>query len=110
MLNLYGLIEFALGKDEAGKVDTSIPQGVFDAQYPGQREQNAGWYYAPEAKLMGRLLTKGECWDRIVHRMGKGELTARIGSQELPAYICAQWTCFRQHVERGEIQLEEVAP
>jgi hypothetical protein len=113
MLTNGRLIELALGRDEARHVDTAIPQSVFDAQYPGQREQNAGWYYdrggttdGPRS-LTGRLLTVEECWGRVRHRLDKGKLQATMMGLEIPAFICLQWKCFEQHVQRGEIILEE---
>jgi hypothetical protein len=67
----------------------------------------AGWYYAPEAKIFGRLLTREECWKQITHRLGTGKLTATIRDGEDVSYIVKDWPCLRFHVTRGEITLEE---
>lgn len=105
-MNLGELIQLALGEEEARKVDTAIPQDVFNGMTQAQRENRAGWYYAPEAKIFGRLLTKDECWKEIRHKLREGKLSAYMGSQELPYYV-ADWTCFRKHCEAGEITLAQ---
>ena len=106
MLTIGKLIEHALGPDEASMVDTAIPQGAFDAMGVAARSQIAGWYYAPEAKLMGRLLTKEECWQRILFRLGYGGLKAMMAAMDV-THLVPEWGCFRFHVEQGHIQLEE---
>jgi hypothetical protein len=106
MLTLNKLIELALGCDEARKVDTAIPQGVFDSMTQAAKNDIAGWYYAPEVKLMGRLLTQSECWRQIYFRLGQGELKATMMDHDV-SWLADTWPCFRSHVERGEIRLEE---
>lgn len=117
MFTIGQLIELALGKDEAKHVDTAIPQYVFDRMTQGQRQGYAGWYYErtgvvqPDGyvkrSLMGRLLAKDECWQEIEHKIKQGRITASILGFENPLLV--EWPCFRQHVERGEIQLEEAS-
>ena len=113
MLNTYRVIELALGKEEARHVDTALPQGFVNQQHPLERANNAGWWYPMQENgrrsLMGQRLTLKECWQQILDRLDKGELKARMGDQEIYAYHCATWPCFRDHVERGEIQLEEAS-
>jgi len=99
------LIDLALGPTEANKVDTAIPQPVFDAMTQAARSNIAGWYYAPEAKLFGRLLTKDECWREILNKLQNGTLKATMGDLDI-GYVAQHWPCFRFHVENGEIQLE----
>jgi hypothetical protein len=103
-MNLGQLIELALGPEQARKVDTAIPQAVFDQMTQAARENIAGWYYAPEAGLMGRLLTKDECWQEIKNKLHNGKLWAFIAGVEI-GYAAQQWPCLRYHVERDEIQL-----
>lgn len=99
------LIELALGPEEARKVDTAIPQGVHDQMTQAARENIAGWYYAPEVKLMGRLLTKQECEDQIRHKLASGKLHAFMAGSEDIAFVVAQWPCLFQHAARGEVDI-----
>jgi hypothetical protein len=107
MLTLGRLIELALGAEEAKKVDTAIPQSVFDHMTPVARENIAGWYYAPEVKLMGRLLTREECWSLVKIRLKNGRLSATMAGGENIGYVVADWHCLRDHASRGEIQITE---
>lgn len=107
MLTLGKLIDLALGKEEARKVDTAIPQDVFDRMTPVARENIAGWYYAAEAKLHGRLLTREECWSLVKLRLKNGKIKATMAGGEDIGYVVADWYCLRDHACRGEIQLEE---
>lgn len=106
MITIFKLIEYALGPKEAGKVDTAIPQTVFDSMNKYARQDIAGWYYAPECKIMGRLLTKTECWAEIMDRLDNGELTAHMLDRDV-TYVVTRWKCFQSHVEAGEITLNE---
>ncbi len=98
------LIELALGADEARKVDTAIPQSVFDTMSETSRDDIAGWYYAPEAKYGGRLLTQTECHSLIKARIERWQVVAIMMDTDI-SHIAVKWACLRQHVERGEIQL-----
>ncbi len=73
-LTRANLVELALGEAEARKVDYAIPQGMFDRYSEAIRADIAGWYYAPEAKIFGRLLTQTECWRIIQKKVEAGEL------------------------------------
>lgn len=106
------LVQLALGPEEANKVDFSIPQSVFDNLGPKNRENIAGWYYAPEAKVFGRLLTQSECWDLIRARLHKGELVAEALVNEEGRYhvgvlpsCTGDWPCLQYHAQRGEIRV-----
>jgi len=114
------LIELALGKDEARKVDTAIPQTVFDAMTQQAREGIAGWYYAPEAKIFGRLLTQAECWTEIKRKIQTGKLRTKFNAHwardehdvlDMTSRVMVNdWPCFQWHAERGEIVIEVVEP
>jgi hypothetical protein len=108
MLTTQSLIELALGAEEARKVDTAIPQHIFDGMTPVARENIAGWYYAPEVKLMGRLLTREECWSLIKLRLREGKLTATMAGGENIGYTVANWHCLRDHACRGELQIKRL--
>jgi hypothetical protein len=77
-----------------------------------QREDSAGWYYdrtgnGVARSLLGRPLSKTECWMQIRHRLKKGELSAHIGGGEYDiAYVAADWDCLPQHAYRGEITIQ----
>ena len=106
MLTIGRLIELALGPEEARHVDTSIPQHVFDGMTQAARDNIAGWYYAPEVRVLGRLLTKEECWKEILHKVNGGSMIVTMGDRELWGPTVAAWICFREHVERGDILIE----
>lgn len=103
MMTRGELIELALGKDSAGKVDTAIPQEVFDGMTSAARDNIAGWYYAPEAKIFGRLLTQEECWREVINKLRSGELTASLAGVEDVGHVVVDWPCLRYHAERSEI-------
>jgi hypothetical protein len=107
MFTVANLVELALGEEGARKVDYSIPQPVFDQMTEPARRNIAGWYYAPESGLFGRLLTKDECWAQIQHKVKQGKLFATMGLGEMDeiGYVAADWPCFRFHVEQGHIIL-----
>ncbi|HWK31095.1 MAG TPA: hypothetical protein VNR20_03325 [Terriglobales bacterium] len=110
MLNKLELLDLALGKDEARKVDLAIPQDVFNQMTPTAREDVAGWYYAPEAKIFGRLLTLTECWKNVMADLENGKIVVAsvMGvDDELGGftYRVRQWPCLKEHVLRGEITL-----
>src|SRR4030095_4048408 len=48
MMTTGRLIELALGKERANRVDYAIPQPVMNGMSQKQREDVAGWYYEPE--------------------------------------------------------------
>lgn len=109
-MNTGQLVELALGKEEARKVDYAIPQGVFDAMTEHARNDRAGWYYAPECKLSGRLLTQSECWTEIKRRLRSGKLKAFLRTYPQAVdmtEIAVEWPCLRSHVERSEILITE---
>lgn len=108
MLSNGRLIELALGEEEARKVDTAIPQEVFDSLNLSERANTAGWYYEGRS-LMGRRLTVPECWNLIHQRIGRGELRLFMLGQDV-TYVVKDWFCLRYHIERGEIQVEEAQP
>jgi hypothetical protein len=102
MFTVANLVELALGEEEARKVDYAIPQPVFDQMTEPARRNIAGWYYAPESGLFGRLLTKDECWAQIQHKVKQGKLFADwhgIGRCDTAVH----WPCFHFHVEQGHI-------
>jgi hypothetical protein len=108
MLTNGRLIELALGKERANRVDTAIPQGASNGLSQKQREDVAGWYYEPEkCAYMGRLLTRSECWHQIRHEMRESRLSATLG----PDYECdlafalADWPCLEYHALRGEVHI-----
>lgn len=105
-MNIGQLIEFALGPEQARKVDTSIPQQVFDRMAPTARDDIAGWYYGPEDKIFGRLLTREECWQKIHNRLLEGTLQAFMGDTEV-GYVACHWPCLRYHANRDEITFKE---
>jgi hypothetical protein len=103
------LIALALGDDESNKVDTAIPQSVFDAMTSTARDDIAGWYYAPECHYMGRLLTQTECWRQIIDKLNRYQLRATMLGHDV-SFIVTKWDCLRAHCERGEIQIERETP
>jgi hypothetical protein len=105
-MNLYRLIELALGVDEARKVDTSIPQQIFDGMNQAQRANIAGWYYSPKANIFGELLTKEQCWKKVMDRLLVGGLTASMAGLDV-TYRVKDWPCLQSHVLAGEVILEE---
>jgi hypothetical protein len=111
MFTKLTLIDLALGRAEANKVDLAIPQGVHDQMTQAARNDIAGWYYAPEVKLFGRLLTMTECWQQIVHKLREGKLYAFLGNDDDQShnlgYMLVEWPCLRYHVERGEVIIRE---
>lgn len=116
-LTVGALIDLSLGRTEGRKVDFAIPQDVFNQMTPTARANIAGWYYAPEARAFGRLLTQDECWTALQARIYAGTVrvrwnlpTLRDGEAlepHLAEYLMKRWPCFRAHVERGELLLEE---
>ncbi len=109
------LITLALGDDESRKVDTAIPQAVFDAMTEAAREDIAGWFYDVNHKLDGRLLTQSECWQQIRHHLDTGRLAACIGgfTQDRTDSVIADithrakdWPCLRQVCERGDVHIQ----
>lgn len=111
MMNKQELIDLALGKEEGRKVDFAIPQPVFDQMTPAAREDIAGWYYAPEVKIFGRLLTISECWKNIMAHLENGKIvvTSVMGTADSHGFFThrvRQWPCLKDHVLRGEITLE----
>ena len=110
MFTVGKLIQLALGYEEARHVDTALPQHFVNSQTEYERQNNAGWYYDKNASggrsLMGRRLSKAECWSEIRHKVRQGQLVATMVGEDLSSVV-ADWPCFHEHVERGEIQLEE---
>lgn len=109
MLTIGRLLELAFGADEARKIDTAIPQQVFDAMTPTARADIAGWYYDVNNRTFGRLLTQTECWTVLKARVEHYQLELRMMDHDV-SFIAKEWPCLRQHAERGEIQIVESAP
>jgi hypothetical protein len=100
------LAELALGKERANRVDSAIPQPVFNGMSQAQRDDVAGWYYEPEkANVFGRLLTQTECWTAIRRHLLEGRLMATVGAAtDLDlGWAIAEWPCLPYHVERREV-------
>lgn len=100
------LIELALGKEEARKVDTAIPQGVFNAMTQTARQDIAGWYYGAATGLCGRLLTQTECWTEILYKIRDRQLRVTMMDHDV-TLVVENWPCLRQHAERDEVQITE---
>lgn len=108
MMTVSRLIELALGADRAQRVDTAIPQATFNSLTQTQCEDVAGWYYEPEkAALMGRLLTRSECWTQIRHELRENRLSATLGPnyEDDLGYVLAEWPCLEYHALRGEVHI-----
>jgi hypothetical protein len=99
------LVPLALGEAEARKVDYAIPHEVMMGLTHTAREDVAGWYYDAPHRLMGRLLTKTECWREVLAGLQNGTIRAHLYDTDI-TYWAKAWPCLRQHAERGEIALE----
>lgn len=110
-LSRADLVKLALGEEEVSKVDFSPPQDVFDRMTETARNDIAGWYYAPEAGLMGRLLTQTECWTEIRKKIANSALNVEIYVYDHPDWHVGHvetahaWPCLRWHVEQGHMTI-----
>jgi hypothetical protein len=104
-MNIRELHVLALGRDEADMVDTAIPQALMDSLSIAERANVAGWYYAPECKIFGRLLKVSECWEIIRTRLENGELRVWMAGTDITPYA-RTWPCLRIHEQKGELTIE----
>lgn len=106
-MTLVELIDLALGKQEGRHVDLSIPQPLFDRMTIEARADIAGFYYAPECRLIGRVFTRSEMWTQLRHLLSQGSIIAvwRDG-HDTQIFDAEGWGCLPEHIYKKHILLK----